>query len=149
MAGEKKSEVTAVWQGGLAFESAAAEGLAVLMDSPMAADGPKGPSPTQLLLMSLAGCTGMDVISILQKKRQDVTGFEVSVVGQRADDHPRYYTDIEIEFVVRGRGIDPRAVERAIELSQDKYCPVSAGLRPRAAIVARFRVEEEAADGEE
>jgi putative redox protein len=148
MAGKRKNAATAIWQGGLAFE-AAAEGPAVLMDSPMAPDGPKGPSPMQLLLISLAGCTGMDVINILQKKRQDVTWFEVSVVGQRAYEHPRYYTGIEIEFVVRGRGVDPRALERAIELSQDKYCSVSAGLKPKAAIVTRFRVEEEAAGSEE
>jgi 1-pyrroline-5-carboxylate dehydrogenase len=76
------------------------------------------------------------------KKRQDVVGFEVNVVGSRAPDHPKYYTDIDLEFVVRGRGIDPNAVARAIELSETKYCSASANLKPKSNIFTRFRVEE-------
>jgi putative redox protein len=97
----------------------------------------------QLLLMGLAGCTAMDVISILQKKRQQVTGMEVNVVGDRVDEHPRYYRDIELEFVVRGHKVDPKAVARAIELSETKYCSASENLRGRSKIVTRFRIEDE------
>jgi putative redox protein len=85
----------------------------------------------------------MDVISILGKKRQEVTGFEVNVVGDRAPDHPKYYEDIVLEFVVRGRHIDPQAVARAIELSENKYCSATANLRPTSNIVTKFRIEEE------
>ncbi len=143
MAGKKQVKIQALWRGGIAFEGVNEEGQAVFMDSPIAEGGPQGPSPMQLLLMSLAGCTAMDVISILQKKRQEVTSFEINVIGDRAPDHPKYYEDIELEFVVRGRNIDPQAVARAIELSETKYCSASANLRPKSNIVTRLRVEEE------
>jgi putative redox protein len=142
MAGKKQVSIKAIWQGGIAFESTNEAGQSVFMDSPIAEGGPKGPSPMQLVLMGLAGCTAMDVISILQKKRQDVAGFEVNVVGDRAPEHPKYYKEIELEFVVRGRNIDPRAVERAIELSETKYCSASANLKPTSSIFTRYRIEE-------
>ncbi len=88
-----------------------------------------GASPMGLFLTSLAGCTAMDVISILQKKRQDVTAFRVKVHGDRAPDHPKVYTHIELEYEVEGRGIDPAAVDRAVELSETKYCSVMAMVR--------------------
>jgi putative redox protein len=91
-----------------------------------------GISPMSLMLTSLGGCTGMDVISILRKKRQDVTGLEVQVEGVRGDEHPKVYTDITVHFVVTGHDIDPAAVERAIELSRDKYCGAAATLRHTA-----------------
>lgn len=144
MAG-KQVQVKAVWQGGIAFEGINSAGHSVFMDSPIAEGGPKGPSPMQLLLMALAGCTAMDVISILEKKRQQVTSFEVNVVGDRASEHPKYYEDIELEFVVRGHNIDPQAVERAVELSETKYCSATANLRPTSNIITRIRVEEEEA----
>jgi putative redox protein len=97
----------------------------------------------QLLLISLAGCTAMDVIGILEKKRQRVTGFEVNVVGDRVPDPPQRFENIEMEFVVRGHQIDAVAVERAIELSENKYCSVSANLRPSARISSRYRIVEE------
>jgi len=143
MAGKKQVRVQAAWQEGFRFEASNEAGQTIIMDSPLAEGGPKGPSPMQLLLQALAGCTAMDVISILQKKRQDVTAFYVNVVGDRVDEHPRYYHDIEMEFVVRGHNIDPAAVERAIELSATKYCSASANLKGKSNIVTRFRVEEE------
>ncbi len=143
MAGKPPVHVKTAWKGGLAFECNNQAGQTVFIDSPLAEGGPKGPSPMQLLLMGLAGCTAMDVISILEKKRQDVTSFEVNVVGNRAPEHPRYYTDIELEFVVRGRNISAQAVERAIELSETKYCSASANLKPTSRIVTRYRIEDE------
>ena len=143
MADKSRTEVQAVWQGGLAFEAANQAGLTITMDSPLAEGMPKGPSPMQLLLMSVAGCTAMDVISILEKKRQQVTALEVKVIGQRADDHPRYFREIELVFVVRGHDVDPKAVERAIELSAEKYCSASANLQPKSEIRHRFEVEQE------
>ncbi len=140
---KKTTQISAVWQGGIAFEGKDGDGSTVMMDSPIAKGGPVGVSPMRLLLMSLAGCTAMDVISILEKKRQDVTGFDINVSGTRADAHPRYYEDIEIEFVVRGRSVDPKAVARAIKLSEENYCSVSENLRPKTNIVTSFRVEEE------
>lgn len=90
---------------------------------------PAGVSPMELIVVGLAGCTGMDVIGILQKKRQPVTGLIVEVLGLRSDQHPMVFTDLEIVFRVQGEGVDPAAVERSIELSQTKYCSVSAMLQ--------------------
>lgn len=112
---------------GLHFVGANEAGLSINLDS--LADGPaEGPSPMALVLMSLAGCSGMDVIAIMRKKRQPVEAFEVVARGARADEYPRPYTKIMLEFRFTGTGIDPRACERAIELSRDSYCPVWAML---------------------
>ncbi len=101
-----------------------------------------GPRPMQLLLIGLCGCTGMDVISILRKKRQPFTGLRVQASAERADEHPKVYTKIHLEFVVTGDDVDAKAVERSIELSQTKYCPASAMLGEVAEITTSFRVEE-------
>jgi putative redox protein len=82
----------------------------------------------ELIAIGLAGCTAMDVISILQKKRQDVTGFEVQVHADRATEFPKVFTNIMIEYIVKGHHVDPVAVERCIELSTTKYCPAQAML---------------------
>ena len=102
-----------------------------------------GPQPHRLLLLALAGCTGMDVISILRKKRQQVSGLSVEVQGSRADQHPRVYTRIEVLYRVRGQNVDPRAVARAIELSVTRYCPVIAMLGKVAEVTTSYAVEEE------
>jgi putative redox protein len=96
--------------------------------SPSVGGDNDGPRPLELMLMSLGGCTAMDVISILRKKRQEVSGFEVQLQAGRADSHPHVFTDIAINYIVRGRDINPTAVARAIELSRDKYCPAWAML---------------------
>ena len=134
-------EATAVWQEGLAFEATGATGATVVMDS---LESGKGFSPMELLLVSLAGCTGMDVIDILRKKRQAVTGLEVRVTGTRAEEHPRKYTAIRINYSVTGRQVDPEAVRRAIELSETKYCAVSATVSGTAEIKTAFEVREAA-----
>ena len=105
--------------------------------------GGSAPSPMELLLISLGGCTGADVVSILQKKRQKVTGYEIEVIGNRREEHPRIYTDIEIIHKVRGKGIDPKAVAHAVELSESKYCSVSAMLGSAAKIISRIEVADE------
>ncbi len=88
----------------------------------------QGASPMELLMISLAGCTAMDVVSILRKKRQNVTGFELRLHGDRATDHPKVFTAFTIEYVVRGVDIDAAAVARAVELSVENYCSVHAML---------------------
>ena len=103
----------------------------------------RGASPMELLLISLAGCTAMDVVSILRKKRQNVTGFAINIHGDRAADHPKKFTDFELEYVVRGAGIDPAAVERAIQLSSESYCSVHAMLEKAAHIRTRFTIIQE------
>ena len=90
--------------------------------------GNTGPRPAELIPMALAGCTAMDVISILRKKRQDVTRYEVRAEGVQMDEHPNAFTRIDVLHVVDGRGIDVEALRRAIELSATKYCSVGATL---------------------
>ena len=103
-----------------------------------------GPEPLRLLLLSLASCTAMDVISILRKKRQEVTDLTVDVRGSRVDAHPRVYDRIEVIYRVRGKGVDAKALERAIELSETRYCPVIAMVSKAAGIRSRYEIEEEA-----
>ena len=137
-------EAKVVWQGGLVFEGTAGSGFSARLDTVAEQGGGTGFSPMELLLVGLAGCTAMDVISILKKKRQDVGSFEVRAHGLRADDHPQSFTDITLEFVVHGHNIDPAAIERSIELSRDKYCSVMGTLRKAPQIKTVFRVEEAA-----
>lgn len=113
----------------MAFTATTASGHTIRLDASAEHGGAgTGPSPMEVLLVSLAGCTGMDVISLLRKMRQDVTDYQVQVKGQPADDHPRIYTTVEVEHIVTGRGLDTAKVDRAVELSATRYCPVSATL---------------------
>ncbi|MBC7930133.1 MAG: OsmC family protein [Rubrivivax sp.] len=101
-------------------------------------------TPMELLLVALGGCTAVDVISILKKKREQVTNYRVEVRGERRDEHPRAYTRIEVRHLIRGRGISERAVASAIELSETKYCSVAATLRPGVELVTSYEIIEEA-----
>ena len=94
----------------------------------------------EVLLVGLGGCTGMDVISILRKKRQVVLGYEVVLTGERRAEHPRSFTRIEVVHRLRGRELDPKAIEEAIRLSDTKYCSVHATLAPVVEIVSRFEI---------
>ena len=124
---------------GLRFAARAGE-HAFLLDNGAEAEGP---SPMQAVMAALGGCTAMDVISILRKKRQAVTGYEVEVVGERrTDQHPKVFTRLEIVHRVRGRGLSAAAVAEAIELSDTKYCSVHAMLGATVAITTRFEIEE-------
>jgi len=140
--GQKKSS-RIVWRDDLIFTGYSNNGHSIPLDAARVAGGhDAGASPMELLLTALGGCTGMDVISILGKKQQDVTGFEVQVEGVRADEHPRVYTGIWVKFIVTGHGVDAKAVERAIELSRDKYCGVAATLRHTAQIHYDYVIQE-------
>ncbi len=100
------------------------------------------PSPMELLLLALGSCTGVDVVSILGKKRQSVTSYRVEVRGQRREEHPLSYKRMEVHHIVTGRNISERSVAQAIELSEQKYCSVAATLRPTAEIVSSFEIIE-------
>jgi putative redox protein len=113
------------WVEGLQFVARAGAGPALVTDN---GEDRGGPNPMELVLMGVAGCTAMDVISILQKKRADVTRFEVNITGERAEEHPKRYTHLVAEYVLYGHDIQPKAVERAIELSETKYCSAIASL---------------------
>jgi len=100
-------------------------------------------TPMELLLLALGGCTGVDVVAILQKKRQDVTDYRIEVRGERRDEFPKSFTRLFVKHIVRGRGIAEQAVARAIELSDTKYCSVAATLRGSAEIVTSYEIIED------
>ena len=113
------------WTDGRQFIARAGNGPAVVLDS---GEGGSGPSPMEMVLMGVAGCSAIDVIMIMEKKRAQVTDFQVNITGQRTEEYPKRYTDIHIEFVVYGKGLKPKAVEQAIQLSATKYCGAMASL---------------------
>jgi len=97
----------------------------------------------ELLLVGIGGCSGMDMISILKKKKQDVTGLEINVNGGQAAVYPKKFNNITLEFVVKGKNISEEAVKRAIDLSMNKYCSVKATLDASATITFSYRITEE------
>jgi putative redox protein len=135
-----------IWKGDLRFEGSADSGFSLPLDTNAASGGGTGFSPMELLLVGLAGCTGMDVVSILRKKQQDVTALEIAVQGDRRDEYPRIYSRITVEFIVTGHNVDRAAVERAVELSATKYCSVQAMLDKAATIEHRITIQEAASD---
>lgn len=98
--------------------------------------------PMELVLLALGSCTGCDVLSILQKKNVSLQDFEIHLDAERSEEHPRVFTKIHLEFVFVGKGLTPMPIERAIELSQQKYCSVSAMLKPTVPITTSYRIVE-------
>jgi len=132
---ENWREVSATWKGGLNFTGENDKGGIVQL-------GPMDESigPMQLLLVGLAGCTGIDIISILQKKRVTPTDFKVKVRGKRADKFPMVYTDLEVEYLLWGDDLKVRDVEQAIRLSEQKYCSVSIMLGKTSKITSTYKI---------
>ncbi|SEM64602.1 putative redox protein [Mesobacillus persicus] len=126
------------WNGKMAFSGASPSGHEMKMDAAAEIGGENsGPRPTELLLNAVAGCTGIDIISILQKMRLEPTSFQMDVSGSRADDHPKRFTEIHIHYSLEGELPDDKVV-RAIQLSKDKYCSVSHSLN--ANITASYSI---------
>ena len=124
------------WIDDMQFVARAGDSPAVVIDNP---ESNGGSSPMQLVLIGVAGCMAMDVISILKKKRTAVNDFQVNISGDRAEDHPRRYTNIQIEMILSGTDIKPKAVEQAIHLSETKYCSAKASLN--ADFETTYRIE--------
>jgi putative redox protein len=136
-------EAKTIWKNKLTFTSTGISGLTIpLSAEPSVGCDEEGFEPMELVAIGLAGCTGMDVISILQKKRQDVIAFEVKVHADRAKEFPKVFTNIIIEYIVEGHNVDPIAVERSIELSVTKYCPVQAMLGKSCNIEHKYSIKD-------
>jgi putative redox protein len=117
------------------------DGPAIVVDSKGGTYGThSGLTPMELVLIGLAGCTAMDVVSILAKKRQPVTNLQVKVDAERAEEHPKVYTKLHLTYVAYGEGIDEKALSRAIQLSEDRYCSVQAMLKPTAEISSSYEI---------
>jgi putative redox protein len=125
------------------FTGTASSGHTLIMDADDESGGHNaGFKPMELLLVGFGGCTGMDVISILRKKKQQVSGLEVNVTGERSDTPPKIYKVVHLEYVVKGKGVEKAAVERAINLSLEKYCSVGATLARAGIITHSYRIVE-------
>ena len=130
-------EITAAWKNELAFVGQDTTGATLQLGT---LDGKPGFSPMHLLLIAVAGCTGMDIASILQKKRLALSDLQVQVRGKRARDYPMIWTDIHITYLVWGEAIQPKDVEQAIQLSEDKYCSVGLMLGKAARITSEYQI---------
>ena len=138
------AQVEVAWQGGLRFDASDSYGHTVTVDAPAEeGDAFQGMMPGQMLLTSLAACSGLDVVNILQRQRQRVTGVAISVEGAQLPDAPWTWVEIELAYTISGNDLDRAAVERAIHLSETKYCSVGATLAGRAKIRSTFEILED------
>src|SRR3990172_9139062 len=137
-------EAKVTWQENMAFTGTADSGFTIQLDAKKEIGGEgRGFMPMELMALSLAGCTAMDVISILRKKRQEVTDFEVRVDAPRAEEHPKVFTRATIDYLVTGHNVDEVAVVRAIELTAGGHCPAHAMLSKVIPIDLRYQIFEE------
>jgi len=137
-----KDAINVRWAEDMAFEATVNEHRIVLDASPEVGGKNLGPRPKPLLMVSLAGCTGMDVISILKKMKVTLTGFNVKVVGDLTDDHPKQYTALKLLYEFTGHDLPLDKIKHAIELSMQKYCGVSATLRKSLEITYEIQLHE-------
>lgn len=131
-----KRDHTIRWAGGLRFVGTAGSGQSLVIDG----DKDAGMSPMEMLLLAAGACAAIDLVTILKKGRQQVMDATVEVGGERRDEHPRYYTTVAMHFIVYGIDVDPRRVERAIDLAMEKYCSASAQLAALATISTSFDI---------
>jgi putative redox protein len=130
------------WQDGMVFEGLTETGFRITTAAaPPGGEPEQGARPMELVLVAAGACTAMDVAGILRKMRQPFDGLTVEVDADRAADHPRVFTAIRLSYTVRGRGLDPAQVEKAIRLSQERYCSVAAMLRPSVPLSYAWRLE--------
>jgi putative redox protein len=131
------------WIKGMKFTAVSSSNSNLIFDSPSDNAAPEENSfkPMETLLLSLAGCTGMDVVSILQKMRLDVKEFKITVDGKRRDEHPKIFKEITLHYFFKGVNLEKEKIERAINLSQDKYCSISAILKKSAEVKYTYEIE--------
>ena len=131
------------WVEGMRFVGAGWSGIDVPMEAAAEFGGEgKAARPLELLLVGLCGCTGMDIVSLLRKMRVEFTGLEFEIEAEKSEDHPHVFTEINLVYIVHGKDVDEDKVKRAIELSQDKYCSVSAILRKACPVSHSYRIVE-------
>ena len=131
------------WVDGMLMVGKSHSGHSITMDGPPEIGGANlGVRPMEMLLLGVAGCTMIDVVTTLKKMRQELTHCETKVNAERATDHPKVFTDIHIQFIVKGKDLDPKKVEKAITLSAEKYCSASIMLGKTASITHDFEIVE-------
>jgi putative redox protein len=135
--------VRAILDSGMCFEAETGSGHQLILDAAEQHGGEdRGPRPMEMLLVALATCAGMDILAILKKKRQEISGYEVGVLGTRTEEHPRIFVEIVVEHIFTGHAIQTQAVQRAIDLTEERYCGASAILRKSANLTHSFTIIE-------
>ena len=130
-------------QGGVRFTAEAGSGHTLIIDGPLEAGGENaGFRPMELMLLGLGGCLAYDVLMILRRMREDVTGYQLNLVGERAEDPPSVYTTVTLEHIVTGKGISESSLKRALSLAESKYCSASAMFAKTARLIHTVRVIE-------
>lgn len=137
---ESNYKTTIHYAGDEFFIGTSPSGHAITIDTK--GDRHAAPTPVELLLIAVGSCTAVDVVSILEKKRQIITGYKIELTAERRTEHPRAVTKINIHHIVYGRDVSEQAVEQAIKLSDEKYCSVAATVRPTAEITTSFEIVE-------
>ena len=141
---DDRKKITLEWKGNFRFEAKNPKGLTVNFDAPKKYGGDEtAPSPMETLLACLAGCTSFDVVNILKKKRQNISGYWAEVEGERRDEPPEVFTKIQIKYKIKGKNVSKEAVERAIRLSNEKYCSVGAMLKKTAEVTTSYEIIQE------
>lgn len=135
------SKATIHYAGDELFIGISPSGHAQVLDTNH--DRSSAATPVELLLIALGSCTAVDVVSILEKKREELIDYRVEVTGTRRDEHPRSFTKMEVRHILRGRNLSAKSVEKAIELSEQKYCSVAATLRPTVEVVSSYEIVNE------
>lgn len=131
------------WAGGAAFIGSSSSGHKVVIDGPPEGGGRDlGPRPMEMILLGLGACTSYDIVSILKKARQEITAIAIELDGKRADAIPSVFTDIHIRFLITGHGVSEKQVEKAIQLSAEKYCSASIMLGKTAKITHSYQITE-------
>ena len=135
-----KQSLTTTWKGNMQFD-ALVSGHHVVMDALPAVGGEdSGPRPKELMLASLAGCTGMDVVSILKKMRIEIESFDIEIIADITEEHPKHYTAMHIIYKLKGTDIDPEKAKKAVDLSQEKYCGVSEAYRKAMTLTYEIQI---------
>ncbi|MEW5806241.1 MAG: OsmC family protein [Acidobacteriota bacterium] len=132
---------TIKWREGMKFEAYSTSGHTIIMDAaPEVGGSNQGPRPMELVLLALGGCTAMDVISILKKMRKEIESFEIKLEAERAEEHPKVFTNIKVLYTLKGKNLKEAEVERAMNLSKDKYCSVGRMLNKVAKLAYQFLI---------
>ena len=131
------------WVDGLLMVGKSDSGHTITMDGPPESGGENlSVRPMEMLLLGVAGCTMIDVVTTLKKMRQDLSHLETKINAERATDHPKVFTDIHIQFILKGQNLDEKKIDKAITLSAEKYCSASIMLGEMATITHDFKVVE-------
>lgn len=132
------------WAGGLKFEGTTAFGQKIATDGSKQAGGNEdGYKPTELMLYGVAGCTGIDVVRILEKQRQQLTSLEIEVIAHHNDEYPKPFHTVEVKYIATGKNLDEKKLAKAIELSESKYCMVSQTIQAEGKVITSYEIKPE------